>query len=128
MSNTDLIRQMYEVVEAGDYEGFTRLCDPEIEWIQSEGFPYGGHNRGAAAVVENVFGRLRGYWDQWSFAADEILDAGASVVVLGNYTGRHKETGKSMRAATAHVFDIRNGRIRRFRQYTDTAIIRDATM
>ena len=48
--------------------------------------------------------------------------------VLGNYTGRHKETGKSMRAATAHVFDIRNGRIRRFRQYTDTAIIRDATM
>ncbi len=128
MSSTDLIRRMYAAVRGGDYAAFADLCDPDIEWVQNEGFPYGGRNRGAAAVEANVFRRLRDYWDAWGFDIGEVIDAGDRVVVLGDYSGRHRETGKSMRAATAHVFDIRNGVIHRFRQYTDTAVVRDATL
>ena len=106
---------------------FKRLCDSDLEWIQNEGFPYGGHHRGADEVVENVFRTFSNHWERWSFGVEEILDAGDAVIVLGEYSGRHKATGKSLRAAAAHVYNLRNGLIHRFRQYTDTAVIRDAT-
>lgn len=126
MTNTDLVRRFYETFRAGDYEAFARYCDPGLEWVQNDGFPYGGRHRGAENVVEGVFRTLAHHWDAWRFTAHETLDAGDSVVVLGEYAGRHKETGKSFRAAAAHVLDLRDGRVRRFRQYTDTALIRDA--
>ena len=127
MSNVDVIRRLYESFQAKDYGEFKRLCDSDLEWIQNEGFPNGGRHRGADQVVENVFRSFAKHWDQWSFAIQEILDAGDHVIVLGEYSGRHKETGKSFRAAAAHVYNLRNGLVHRFRQYTDTAVIRDAT-
>ncbi len=42
------------------------------------------------------------------------------VVVLGTYTGRRKETGREVRAQFAHVWGVRDGRVVRFQQYTDT--------
>ena len=128
MANLELVRDFYQALWDRDYEAFTGLCDPELEWIQNEGFPYGGRHHGAAAVVAGVFRTLAKHWDPWGFALQEMLDAGDSIVVLGEYTGRHKATGKSFQAATAHILDIRNGRVHRFRQYTDTALIRDATV
>ncbi len=127
MSNVDVVRRLYELFDARDFEEFKCLCDSDLEWIQNEGFPNGGHHRGADEVVENVFRSLGKHWERWSFGVEEILDAGDGVIVLGEYSGRHKATGKSFRAAAAHVYNLRNGLIHRFRQYTDTAVIRDAT-
>ena len=128
MSNNDLIRAFYKSFRSGDYAAFAELCDPDIEWVQNEGFPYGGRHQGPLAVVEGVFRRLSSHWEAWGFDLREILDAGDSVVVLGDYTGRHKQTGKTFMAAAAHVLDLKAGRVWRFRQYTDTALIREATV
>ena len=128
MSNTDFIRDFYDAFRSDEIERFEKLCDPEIEWIQNEGFPYGGRHKGAAAVLENVRRELARRWDDWSFAIEDILDAGGHVVVIGDYAGRHKETGKAFKAAAAHVFDLKDGRVSRFRQFTDTALVRDATL
>ena len=51
----------------------------------------------------------------------EWLDAGETVVVLGEYRGTCWATGRSMTAAFAHVYKLRDDRIFRFQQYTDTA-------
>ena len=126
MSNLDLVRRLYESTRGGDFEAFAGLCAPELEWIQNEGFPYGGHHHGAAAVVDKVFRTLAQHWEGFGFAIEETLDAGDHVVVLGHYAGRHRQSGKSFRAACAHVISIEKGLVRRFRQYTDTAVIRDA--
>jgi ketosteroid isomerase-like protein len=56
----------------------------------------------------------------------EYLDAGDTIVAIGEYHGTYKSTGKSMSAAFAHVYDLRDGRITRFRQFTDTAMLRAA--
>ncbi len=47
-------------------------------------------------------------------------------MALGEYRGTHKQTGRSTVAAFAHVYDLRDGRITRFRQYTDTAMVAEA--
>ena len=43
-----------------------------------------------------------------------------------NYVERIESNLLSFRADTVHVFDIENGKVRRFRQFTDTALVRDA--
>lgn len=53
-------------------------------------------------------------------APEELLDAGDSVVGLGNYTGTYKATGREVRAQFAHVWGLREGKVVSFQQYTDT--------
>ncbi len=125
-NNTELIESLYAAFRGGDYATFASLCAEDLEWIQSPGFPYGGRHRGAQATVDGVFLELQKHWDGWGFDVVEMLDAGTRVVVLGSYRGTHKTTAKAFRAETAHVFDIEGGKVRRFRQYSDTALIRDA--
>jgi ketosteroid isomerase-like protein len=70
--------------------------------------------------------RLGTEWADFTVMPEEWLDAGNHVVVLGTYNGRHKETGKEVRAQFAHVWDITHGRVVRFQQYTDTKQFADA--
>ncbi len=54
-------------------------------------------------------------WRDWRAEVEEYLDAGKSVVVLGYYAGTHAVTDRSMKAVFAHVYDVDDGRITRFR-------------
>lgn len=119
--NIALVQALYAAYRGSDYETFAALCTPDLVWEQCAGFPYGGIHHGPAAVVEGVFETLPRHWDGFGYDVEQMLDAGTAVVVLGAYVGTHRETRRSFRAATTHVFDIEAGRIRRFRQYTDTA-------
>ncbi len=121
--NLSIIRRLYEVFGQKDWDAFRGLCADDIVWVQNEGFPGGGTHHGADAIIENVFKGFKNEWHGWSYDIDEYLDAGHAVVVLGSYRGTHVTTGKSMTAAAAHVYDLRDGRITRFRQYTDTAML-----
>lgn len=51
---------------------------------------------------------------------------GENVVVLARYAATHKGTGKPIDVRVAHHFVVRGGRIVRFEQFTDTALVRDA--
>ena len=125
-ANVHIVEQLYAAYRGGDHARFEALCHPDLQWIQNEGFPYGGHHHGPRAVIDGVFLTLPRHWEGFGFDVTEILDAGDRVVALGAYRGTHRRSGRSFRAATAHVFDVEDGRVRRFRQYTDTALVRDA--
>lgn len=51
------------------------------------------------------------------------FDAPETVVVLGEYRGVNKATGKSKKSAFAHVYWICGSRIVPFQQYTDTLMV-----
>lgn len=119
-SNLTLIQDLYQAFAARDRARILELFDPQIEWIQNDGFPNGGRHVGATLVLDEVLARLRSEWDGWQAQVDRWLDAGEAIVALGAYQGTHKTTGKSMRAAFAHIYWVREGRIIRFEQYTDT--------
>jgi ketosteroid isomerase-like protein len=61
-----------------------------------------------------------------SRAVERYFDAGESVVALGFYDGTHRSTGRSVRAEFAHLFELEDGRIDCFVQYTDTLKVSEA--
>jgi uncharacterized protein len=104
-----------------DRDQILAIFDPEIEWIQNEGFPGGGRYAGAETVLNEVFARLGRDWKAWQADVGRWLVAGESIVALGAYQGTHRATGRSMTAAFAHVYWLHDGRVVRFEQYADTA-------
>jgi uncharacterized protein len=126
MTNLEIIQELYRAFREKDYDAFLQICTSDIEWIQNEGFPRGATRRGAEAVVDGVFKAFNQDWESWSFAIEQYLDAGETIVVIGNYTGRHRLSGKSFCSPAAHVYDLRDGKVSRFRQFTDTKVIWDA--
>jgi uncharacterized protein len=118
-----LVQRLYGAFAARDAAAIRDIFHPDIEWIQNDGFPNGGRHVGAETVLNEVFPRFRTEWSEWRVTIDEYLDASPTVIALGHYHGTHKATGRSMKAAFAHLYDVRDGRIVRFRQYTDTLMV-----
>ena len=126
--NITVIRGMYESFSKGDVTSVLGQMHQHIEWRQAENFIYADRNpyRGPQAVLEGVFMRLASEWADFKVTPEEWLDAGNHVVVLGTYSGRHKETGREVRAQFAHIWGMTHGRVVRFQQYTDTKQFADA--
>lgn len=109
-SNFAIIQTLYEAFAARDRDRILEIFDPEIEWIQNEGFPGGGRHVGAETVLNDVFAKFRVDWEAWQAVVERWLDAGEAIVALGEYRGTHKATGRSMKAAFAHVYWVRADR------------------
>ncbi len=126
MNNIEVIQELYRAFRQQDYEAFLRISSEDIEWVQNEGFPGGATRKGTSAVIEGVFKANQNNWEGFAYHIEEFLDAGDSIIVIGRYTGRNRISGKPMSAA-AHVYDLRDGKVCRFRMFADTKIIWDAT-
>lgn len=126
MNNIDVIQELYRAFQEKDYDAFRQICTPDLEWIQNEGFPRSSTRRGADAVVESVFKAFNNDWKAWRFQIEEYLDVRHSIVVIGFYEGIHRVSRKSFHSTAAHVYDLVNGKVTRFRQFTDTKVIWDA--
>ena len=71
-------------------------------------------------MIDGVFKGLRHEWEGFLYKIEHMLDAGSSIVVVGEYQGTHSVSKKTMRAAAAHIYDLREGKIFRFRMFADT--------
>lgn len=120
MTLLETIHELYRAMREGDNAAFTALCTDDLVWQQSAGFPGGSTWLGAASVIENVFRANARRWTGFAFTPEEFVEAEDRVMVLGHYSGIQPQTGKAMRAAVAHVYDFRAGKVCRFRMYADT--------
>jgi ketosteroid isomerase-like protein len=120
--NCQIIRGLYAAFSRGDLDAVRDALDPEIVWLEAEGFPYADGNPyvGPEAVLEGVYARLLREWNGLSEKLESMLVAGDHVLTTGYYTGTYRATGESVRAEFAHVWELSEGRVVRFRQYTDT--------
>ena len=126
--NMEVIRGIYESLSRGDVTAVLGQMHQHIEWREADNFFYADRNpyRGPQAVLEGVFARLGSEWSDFKVIPEEWLDAGNHIVVLGTYSGKHKESGREVRAQFAHVWGVTHGRAVRFQQYTDTKQFADA--
>ncbi|MDJ0719731.1 MAG: nuclear transport factor 2 family protein [Prochloraceae cyanobacterium] len=127
MSNVDVIKGLYKAFAEGDIDSVCALLDPCIEWIESDGIPYGGVFQGHEAVVNGVFAKMAAEWDNFTAHVDQFIDAGDIVITLGTDSGTFKATGQKMRAPTASIWTLKNGKVVKFRQYIDTLAVVSAT-
>jgi ketosteroid isomerase-like protein len=55
--------------------------------------------------------------------ASELFGAEDKVVMVGHYTGTNKATGNPFKANATHVWTVKNGKMIRFFQAVDTAML-----
>ena len=118
-ANRALIRQVYSDFAAGNVEAVLAVLDPHVTWTEAEGFPYAGTYVGPGTVAQEVFVRLGTEWDAFEAVPSAFVADGSRVVVLGEYRGTYAATGRSATAPFAHVWQVMDGAVVRFRQFTD---------
>ena len=122
-SNLELVKGVYAAFGTGDIPKVLASMHPQIEWNETAGYKYGGVYRSPEAVLANVFAKMPADFESFSIDVERLIDAGSRVVMQGHYVAKGKATGKSVRAAVAHVLELADGKILRFDQYVDSATI-----
>lgn len=124
MPPIDTIRAFYAALSAGDAPAALALMADDIEWTTMWHYKVDG--LGPHKVAQGLLMPLMAEWSSFALTPSDYLADGDSVVSLGRFTGRHGTSGKSVDAAYAHVWDLSDGRIKRFRQYIDTLAVAEA--
>lgn len=114
----ETIREFYAAIAEGDTEKMVGLISLNIEWISVVDFNVLG--RGPEEVMKKVFAPLMQEWESFSPDPSEFHSEGSTVVSLGRFACVHRATGKRADLPYAHVWDVRDGKIERHRQYIDT--------
>jgi len=122
MSEEDIefVRGTYGAFARGDIPTVLAAFSEDVEWFEAEGMPYGGLYRSGEAVLQNVFGPIAADLDGFAVTPEEYIGSGATVVAVVRYTGTGKTTGKALDLPAVHIWDIRDGKLARFRQFIDT--------
>jgi ketosteroid isomerase-like protein len=118
--STDVVRGMYDAFARGDVPAVLGSMTDDIEWHEADGMPYGGVHRSPEAVAQNVFGPLLADVPDFSVTPEEFIAAGDTVAVIARYRGTGAVSGKSLDLPVVHVWDVRDGKAARFRQFADT--------
>ena len=127
-TNSDIVKMLYDAFTKGDVQTVLDAFDPRIQWREAESFVYAEGNPyiGPQAVAEGVFQRIVSDVENFSVVPQQFVEGGDTVLVEGRYSGTVKATGTPVDAQFAHVWRLRDGKVVRFDQYTDTRQWADA--
>lgn len=120
------LEEAYSAFGQGDVTAVLALLDPRVAWTEAAGSAYAGTYVGGDAVVRAVFAPLGEDWEIFIPRPSEFLPSGSTVVVLGDFVGTHRTTGRSMTSRFAHVIRLVDGRITSFESINDTVAVRAA--
>ena len=126
MTNVELVKQAYGYFETGNIDGVMSVFDPAIEWNECKGMPFvqdDGRYFGGEAIVKNVFMHLPEYFDGFQIVVSDVFGEGEKVAMEGFYQGTNKATGNPFKANVVHIWTISNGKLLRFFQAADTAVL-----
>ena len=124
--NVEIVRRMYRTGEAMSKDDLfavlpeliSEIADPEIEWVEApnriDGRTYRGHEG-----VRQAFQNWIGGFDEYTFELKEIIDCGDDVLTVAHEEGRGETSGATVSAASYQLFSIRNGKVTRFRGFSD---------
>ena len=98
MSNSDVVKYVYERLAQGDLPAILANFDREIEFRLAEGHPYSPAGTtwiGADAITKNFFLKSGPEWEGWAMRVDELTEMGDAIVVEGRYAGAVQTDGKA---------------------------------
>jgi len=127
--NTKVVQDAYAAFGRGDIATLLGYMAEDIQWQPVIGtaphVPFSGARTGKAQV-EEFFQRVAAAEDFQQFEPREFVAQGDKVVAIGHYRAVTKPTGKSFASDFAMVFTLRDGKIARFQEFTDSAGINAA--
>lgn len=122
-ANIALVQSLYAAFGKGDVATLVNGLAADVDWKvngRRQDYPLFGSWKGPGDV--QAF--FKGVSDNEIFSAfspGEFHAAGDLVFAFGHYAGTVKKTGRSFDCDWVHVFTVKNGKVARFREFTDTA-------
>ena len=118
-ANLDLLKKGYEDFIRGDVQAASAPWSDDFTWQgpDSPDVPGAGVHEGKQQALE-VLQQAVGAWDRFELSADEFVDGGDTIVVLG-----HTEASKgenSMKGPFVHIWRFREGTPVRIQLLSDT--------
>jgi ketosteroid isomerase-like protein len=100
--------------------GLLRTLHDEVEWDYVGAFPEAATYHGPEQVAEFLRGWVGGF-DDFGLEADELIDAGDSVLVLLHQWGRGRDTGAQVESRTWQVLTFHDEKVIHCRGYATKA-------
>ena len=117
-ARSQVVQQAYEAFGRGDIPTVLGMLDDGVEWTSPGTLPHGGSFKGPEEVGQ-FFAGIGAAWEGLELDVEAVGEAGGDLVVgVVQASGTRKGGGRSSYGAV-HLFDVRDGRIARFREYTD---------
>ena len=121
--NEKLVKDFYDSFRNKD-QVYSNFCQDNIEWIAMDGMPNGGRYVGLKSGFEEYFLKMLSNFEEFHADPTEFLCIDDKVIVFGRYYGRTK-IGKNFVVPFCHLYTIKDDKIFRFNQYTDTQKIHE---
>jgi uncharacterized protein len=119
----DVVHQFYAALGRGDAPAALGLLSPDIAWTEAEHSPYyAGTLHGVEAVVAKVLEPINADFDDFAAVTFDFLSQDGRVAAFGNYSGKARKTGRQLLTPFVHLWEVSNGRIHRFTQFTDSGL------
>jgi ketosteroid isomerase-like protein len=116
-----VVRSLYAALARGDLPAAAALMSPHVEWLEAEHTPYyAGLVIGADKVVETVFEPVNQDFENFALTEQTYITQDTRTAAIGVYRGRQRQTGRELRAPFVHIWEVIDGKIVRFTQYTDS--------
>ena len=115
--DVEKIQELYRAFASRDIKSVLLLMAPEVEVIQSEELPWGGHYLGHDGV-RKFLGTLAEHLDT-RVLIERLIDSGDRVVAIGRTVGKARKTQLEFDVPVVHVWTFSGGRIVRFEPYIE---------
>ena len=118
--NVEIVRAQYasfgQVADSGEVHSWVlSYFDPNCEYRPVEEVNAVCGHQALVEWTERWFEA----WSSYSEQVEEIIDGGEIVVAAISINGRGRTSGVEIRQRFFHVFEMREGRILRWREYLD---------
>jgi uncharacterized protein len=99
-------------------EFIAEAADADIEWVEDPQRFDAQVFRGHAGVRES-FERWLEQWDEFEYEAEEFIDCGDDVLVIGRERARGMASGANVDVRQHSIWTVRAGKIARYREFYD---------
>lgn len=121
LTNTQVVKNCYRLFNEGKIEDLLNLVADNVQWIVPgpREIPYAGIREGKQSVSQ-FFKLMNESIDVTKMEPRDYIEQGDRVVVLGTWEAKVKKTGKITKGEWAMAFTLKNERVARFQEYSDT--------
>lgn len=125
--NKQVVMEGYREYQQGDIQNLLdRFCE-DAEWStpESELLPFSGNFHGKSGIRQ-FFAEFDAAVQTTRFEPKQFIAEGDTVVVTGDAHRLAKATGRAYDSSWVHLFTLRDGKVARFEEFSDTAAIERA--
>jgi ketosteroid isomerase-like protein len=127
-ANIAFVESLYAAFGRGDIATVIAGLTFDVDWNvngRRQDYPLIGRWKGRDGV-QKFFEGVTEHQEPMSFSPREFFAAEDRVCVLGHYTWKVRKTGCTVASDWAHIFTLRDGKVAKFQEFTDTAQFAEA--